>query len=169
MNADQVQVIEGVSRIDVLEHSPENVLLTETEVISVLETAPAQGVAGPTGKSAYLLALDQGFVGTLDQWLESLKGKDAYLVALDNGYLGTYEQWSADMTPQAIAESDAFKILTNDGIKTFWANITVEQLATKEFVTTAVSNLAEQVVMKATLQQDVETIVNAMTLDVGSF
>lgn len=29
-----------------------------------------------TGKSAYELAVEQGFVGTLDEWLESLKGSD---------------------------------------------------------------------------------------------
>ena len=29
-----------------------------------------------TGKSAYELAVEQGFVGTLDEWLDSLKGAD---------------------------------------------------------------------------------------------
>ncbi|MDE5756130.1 MAG: S1C family serine protease [Clostridia bacterium] len=34
------------------------------------------GKDGATGKSAYELAVEQGFVGTLDEWLASLKGND---------------------------------------------------------------------------------------------
>lgn len=30
---------------------------------------------GPAGKSAYDLAVEEGFQGTLDQWLESLHGR----------------------------------------------------------------------------------------------
>ncbi|WBY35247.1 collagen-like protein [Bacillus amyloliquefaciens] len=33
----------------------------------------ATGVAGKDGKSAYELAVQQGFTGTLDEWLASLK------------------------------------------------------------------------------------------------
>ena len=36
----------------------------------------AKGVDGENGKDAYTLALDNGFKGTLAEWLESLKGKD---------------------------------------------------------------------------------------------
>jgi hypothetical protein len=32
------------------------------------------GAQGPPGKSAYELAVQQGYSGTLDQWLDSLKG-----------------------------------------------------------------------------------------------
>lgn len=35
------------------------------------------GAAGKDGKSAYQLAVDNGFVGSEAEWLESLKGKDA--------------------------------------------------------------------------------------------
>ena len=34
------------------------------------------GPRGADGKSAYQIALDNGFVGTEEEWLESLKGKD---------------------------------------------------------------------------------------------
>lgn len=34
------------------------------------------GLPGKDGKSAYEVAVEQGFVGTVDEWLESLKGKD---------------------------------------------------------------------------------------------
>lgn len=32
--------------------------------------------SGKNGKSAYELAVQQGFEGTLEEWLKSLKGKD---------------------------------------------------------------------------------------------
>jgi hypothetical protein len=35
-----------------------------------------EGPAGPAGKSAYQLAVDRGFTGTLDEWLASLQGED---------------------------------------------------------------------------------------------
>lgn len=34
-----------------------------------------QGIAGPIGKSAYEVAVDNGFEGTEEEWLESLKGE----------------------------------------------------------------------------------------------
>lgn len=59
-------------------------------------------VAAP-GKSAYELAVEQGFEGTLDEWLESLKGADGkdgtdgavtiqeiYDKAVEQGFEGTY-------------------------------------------------------------------------------
>ena len=61
------------------------------------------GTPGADGKSAYQLALDNGYTGTLEQWLESLKGapgtpgapgvngndgKSAYQIWLDAGNTG---------------------------------------------------------------------------------
>lgn len=57
---------------------------------------------GPPGKSAYEIAVENGFVGTEEEWLESLQGADgtngtngisAYQVAVNNGFGGTEEQW----------------------------------------------------------------------------
>lgn len=49
------------------------------------------------GKSAYQIAVDNGFVGTEQEWLESLKGSDgksAYDIALESGLFdGTKEEW----------------------------------------------------------------------------
>lgn len=39
-------------------------------------TISTVGVAGQRGKSAYEVAVDNGFIGTAQEWLESLKGKD---------------------------------------------------------------------------------------------
>ena len=85
-----------------------------------------QGLRGPQGKSAYQIAVENGFIGNESEWLESLQGapgqpgvagpqgpqgeqgiqgpkgndgqqgingKSAYEVALDNGYTGTESEW----------------------------------------------------------------------------
>ena len=48
------------------------------------------------GKSAYELALDNGYVGSLSEWLESLKGEDgesAYEIAVKYGFSGSELEW----------------------------------------------------------------------------
>lgn len=41
------------------------------------------------GLSAYELAVEQGYNGSVQDWLDSLKGKSAYDIAVENGYSGT--------------------------------------------------------------------------------
>ena len=69
---------------------------------------------GADGKSAFEIAVENGFIGTEAEWLESLKGKDgkdgvdgkngqdgkdgidgksAYEIAIANGYFGTESEW----------------------------------------------------------------------------
>ena len=53
-------------------------------------------VSGVDGKTAYDLAVENGYKGTLEEWLESLKGsngKSAYELAVEKGYSGTIEEW----------------------------------------------------------------------------
>lgn len=70
---------------------------------------------GVNGKSAYELAVEHGFVGTIEQWLDSLigpagadgedgapgtpgtAGPSAYDVAVENGFVGTPAQWLATL------------------------------------------------------------------------
>lgn len=63
-------------------------------------------VPGPSGESAYQLAVDNGFVGTVGAWLTSLHGangedgapgESAYQLAVDNGFVGTAGQWLASL------------------------------------------------------------------------
>ena len=44
------------------------------------------------GKSAYELAVQEGFEGTLNEWLDSLS-KDIYTSAVEHGFDGTEEQF----------------------------------------------------------------------------
>ncbi len=46
------------------------------------------------GKSAYEIAVMNGFDGTEEKWLESLAGKNAYEYAKDGGYAGTEEEFA---------------------------------------------------------------------------
>lgn len=55
------------------------------------------GTVGEPGQSAYELAVQQGYKGTLNEWIESLKGKDgksAYEIAVEGGYTGTEEEYN---------------------------------------------------------------------------
>ena len=68
---------------------------------------------GPAGKSAYQIAVDNGFVGTEQEWLDSLGGSgeggnglSAYELAVQEGYQGTLQEWllslKGDMGPQGL-------------------------------------------------------------------
>lgn len=57
---------------------------------------------GFIGKSAYQIAVDNGYKGTEAEWLESLKGEDgtstyrgysAYEIAVQNGFTGSEAEW----------------------------------------------------------------------------
>ena len=79
--------------------------LTDDEGSKIL----AQGTAG---KSAYELAVEKGYRGTLDEWLASLNGsngddgKSAYELAVENGYRGTEEEWLASLKGSAGDQGD---------------------------------------------------------------
>ena len=79
------------------------------------------GVNGSDGKSAYEIAVENGFVGTEFEWLVSLKGSDgrdgvngkdgadgqdgingadgksAYIIAVEHGFTGTETEWLASL------------------------------------------------------------------------
>ncbi|MBS5787081.1 MAG: hypothetical protein KIC98_04160 [Clostridioides difficile] len=56
-------------------------------------------LAGLDGKSAYNIAIENGFTGSESEWIESLKGKNgdpgisAYQVAVNDGFTGTESEW----------------------------------------------------------------------------
>lgn len=55
------------------------------------------------GKSAYELAVENGYTGSLSEWLDSLvgktgeNGKSAYELAVENGYTGSLSDWLASL------------------------------------------------------------------------
>ena len=89
-------------------------LLAEIKKIISESGSGINGKDGENGLSAYELAIQNGFTGTLIEWLESLKGTDgingangadgkngvdgkdglsAYEIALKNGFIGTESEW----------------------------------------------------------------------------
>lgn len=92
---------------------------------------------GPTGKSAYELAVDNGFVGDLTAWLTSLAGQDGndgqdgangkstYELAVEAGFQGDVIDWLASLkgqdgqdgingTPWHLVTDDVENISAND-------------------------------------------------------
>ena len=67
------------------------------------------GTNGVDGKSAYELAVDKGYTGTVEEWLASLvgevgatgqagaNGQSAYELAVENGYKGDVQSWLASL------------------------------------------------------------------------
>lgn len=98
------------------------------------ERVMAQGMAG---KSAYELAVENGYRGTLAEWLASLNGnngndgKSAYELAVENGYRGTEEEWLASLkgntgdkgddgiTPKLEIRKDGYWYVSYDGEQTW--------------------------------------------------
>ena len=91
-----------------------------------------QGADGANGKSAYELAVEKGYGGTLDEWLASLEGsngasgndgKSAYELAVEKGYSGTLDEWleglrgdtgpdgASGITPQLKIENGYWKVI----------------------------------------------------------
>ena len=54
------------------------------------------------GKSAYDLAVEEGFQGTLVEWLQSLKGESAYDLAVKQGFTGTEEEFVKSLKFEAV-------------------------------------------------------------------
>lgn len=96
-------------------------LESETQRTTLATNYGTPASAGAAGKSAYLIALDNGFVGTEAEWLASLvgpqgpegpegppgsdgggsgggaDGKSAYELAVEEGFVGTLEEWLASL------------------------------------------------------------------------
>ena len=76
-----------------------SLILVTAMVFSMLtacgdNAVPAMATAGAdSGLSAYELAVQHGYDGTLEDWLQSLQGKSAYEIAVEHGYTGTEEDW----------------------------------------------------------------------------
>lgn len=83
--------------------------ITEPITISTI------GVAGQRGKSAYEVAVDNGFTGTEQEWLESLKGKDGKDGV--NGTTGTSETVSMNFPAIKSMLDDRAIIANSDSLE----------------------------------------------------
>ena len=78
-------------------------------------TISTVGVAGQRGKSAYEVAVDNGFTGTEKEWLESLKGKDGKDGV--NGTSGTGEAISMNFPTIKSMLDDRVIIANSDSLE----------------------------------------------------
>lgn len=70
---DQLKIGDGVKSWDQLSYFLDSVSVTAL-VQNLIENAVLEGVPGADGASAYEVAVANGFVGTVSQWLVSLIG-----------------------------------------------------------------------------------------------
>lgn len=78
--------------------STEGAVITKDDISVTEETSPSASAGEdlPRGKSAYEVAVENGFSGTEEEWLASLTGADgksAYQIAVENGFTGTEAEW----------------------------------------------------------------------------
>lgn len=84
--------------------------------ITESKISDGKGEKGDPGKSAYEIAVDNGYTGSETEWLATLKGekgdpgKSAYEIAVENGFEGTKEEWLASLTGNSVYE---FKTISN--------------------------------------------------------
>ena len=109
-------------------------LLAEIKKIVSESGNGINGKDGENGLSAYELAVQNGFTGTLTEWLESLKGTDgingingkngidgkdglsAYEIALKNGFVGTESEWLDSLKGENDTELDPSKYVTQTAL-----------------------------------------------------
>lgn len=91
--------IDGIQKI---EEGHADVILQILSRLDAIEMNGGAGdgtTSGASGKSAYEIAVENGFIGTEMEWLTSLKGdtgengESAYDIAVKNGYEGTEQEW----------------------------------------------------------------------------
>ena len=86
----------------------------------------ACSILDPFTKSAYDIAVENGFVGTEAEWLESLKGEDgayagkgdsAYDIAVKNGFEGTEEEWLQSLFDSIKNDDANMQYATNQAMR----------------------------------------------------
>jgi hypothetical protein len=107
-----VSLVETITEITIEDTFPDSQIESDDDlqVVSFSEDSEIKvvtigvpgtpGARGTDGKSAFELAVDYGFSGNQQAWLDSLIGEEglsAYEVALSTGYNGTIEQWISSL------------------------------------------------------------------------
>lgn len=114
---------------------------------------------GSIGRSAYELAVQQGYKGTLDEWLESIKGadgRDAYTIAVEGGYKGTEEEYNNALTIAPVAvdkinnaditpTKDSTNLVLSGGVKDAIDSLNSDFNADLATINSSITNLSDEI------------------------
>lgn len=117
------------------------------------------GSIGAPGRSAYELAVQQGYKGTLDEWLESIKGadgRDAYTIAVEGGYKGTEEEYNNALTIAPVAvdkinnadttpTKDSTNLVLSGGVKDAIDSLNADFDADLATINSSITNLSDEI------------------------
>lgn len=117
------------------------------------------GSIGAPGRSAYELAVQQGYKGTLDEWLESIKGadgRDAYTIAVEGGYKGTEEEYNNALTIAPVAvdkinnaditpTKDSTNLVLSGGVKDAIDSLNSDFNADLATINSSITNLSNEI------------------------
>lgn len=122
----------------------------KSDIIAKLTSDPdfiakVTGKDGDDGKSAYEIAVENGYKGTLSQWLESLQGDkgdegdaglSAYEIAVKNGFKGTISEWLQSLYGEDGAAGEGFEAWAKrnyGSVENFMDQISFEGWAEKNY------------------------------------
>lgn len=117
------------------------------------------GSIGAPGRSAYELAVQQGYKGTLDEWLKSIKGadgRDAYTIAVEGGYKGTEEEYNNALTIAPVAvdkinnadttpTKDSTNLVLSGGVKDAIDSLNSDFNADLATINLSITNLSDEI------------------------
>lgn len=117
------------------------------------------GSIGAPGRSAYELAVQQGYKGTLDEWLKSIKGadgRDAYTIAVEGGYKGTEEEYNNALTIAPVAvdkinnadttpTKDSTNLVLSGGVKDAIDSLNSDFNADLATISSSITNLSDEI------------------------
>lgn len=117
------------------------------------------GSIGAPGRSAYELAVQQGYKGTLDEWLKSIKGadgRDAYTIAVEGGYKGTEEEYNNALTIAPVAvdkinnadttpTKDSTNLVLSGGVKDAIDLLNSDFNADLATINSSITNLSDEI------------------------
>lgn len=84
----------------------------EVAVVNGFQGTQQEWLDSLKGQSAYKTAVDLGFEGTEAEWLDALVGPSAFQAAKDNGFTGTEAEWLESLKGQSayqIAKANGYK------------------------------------------------------------
>lgn len=117
------------------------------------------GSIGAPGRSAYELAVQQGYKGTLDEWLKSIKGadgRDAYTIAVEGGYKGPEEEYNNALTIAPVAvdkinnadttpTKDSTNLVLSGGVKDAIDSLNSDFNADLATINSSITNLSDEI------------------------